>query len=160
MSQQESSAPRQATRLVTATRRQEMAQELARILGRKRSLPSALEVAAAQWEKEARTKEAGEGKPRSSQAIERYPFSLQRVSLQVENAPPADDPGWSSYLPPRKAKPPVRRRGGIPVGSFATRMIQRERAGGSRVVLDPRARALEEAARRWKEQRKASNPRR
>lgn len=159
---QESIAPRQGTRLITATRRREMAEERARILGRRRVVALALEVAAAQWEREreARGKEGQGEKPRPSRATEMYPFSLQRVSLRIKETPPDDDSGWKASVLPQKKKPRRRRLGGICVSSFATRLIQRERAGGSRGGIGPQVLVLEEAARRWEEQRKAGNPRR
>jgi len=163
MSQQESFGARQSTRVVTATRRQAVAEEKARILGRKQAPPSDLEKAAAQWEKEreARAKKAREEQLSVSRLTETHPFSLQRVSLRADGIAADEEVEWKAYRPPREGKPRRRRLGGIAVGSFALRLIQRERAGGSsRVVTDPRARALEEAGRRWEEQRTASNPRR
>lgn len=161
MNPQESIAPRQSTRAVTAARRREVAEERARMLGRKRALPTALE-AAAQWEKEreARAKEAQETNGRVSRAADAPSFSLQQVALTPDTVEADEDSGWKSYKPPRQAKSRRRRLGGIAVASFATRLIQRERTGGTRKVTDPRARALEEATRRWEEQRKAGNPRR
>ncbi|MFH1560620.1 MAG: hypothetical protein ABID84_04340 [Chloroflexota bacterium] len=163
MNPQECIAPRQSTRVVTAARRQEMAAERALMLGPKRALPTALEVAAAQWEKEreARAKEAQEEKATLPRASAEAPsFSLQQLSLRVDGIEADEEVGWKSYMPPREGKPRRRRLGGIAVGSFATRLIQRERAGGAGAVTDPRARALEEAAQRWEEQRKADNARR
>lgn len=164
MSQQESTGARRSTRLVTATRRREMAKERARILGRRQRAPSALDVAAAQWEKEQQARaRVKEDRLRASRQAETHPFSLQQVPLPATHLPPEDDEAsWKTYvLPEQEGKRRRTRLGGIAVGSFATRLIQRERAGGrSRAVTDPRARALEEAARRWEEQRKASNRRR
>ena len=140
-----------------------MAEERARILGRRRALPTALERAAVQWEKEreAKAKEAQTERATLSRApAETPPFSLQQVLPRANGIETDEEVGWKSYKPPHQGKVRGRRLGGIAVGSFATRLIQRERSGGGRVVTDPRARALEEAAQRWEEQRKASNPRR
>jgi len=88
------------------------------------------------------------------------PFSFQQVALQAKVSEAGDELGWKAYIPPkREAKPRRTRLGGIAVGSLATRMIQRERSRGGRVVTDPRARALEEAARRWEARRTKQNPR-
>lgn len=159
---QESIAPGQSTRVVTGARRHAMAEERARMFGRRRTLPTALEVAAARWEKgrEARAKETREEKGRVSRAADEPSFSLQQVALLAESPPSDDEGGWSAYAPPREAKPRRRRLGGIAVGSFATRLIQRERTGGAGIVTDPQVRALEEAAQRWEKERNAGNPRR
>jgi len=165
MSQQESIAPGQSTRIVTATRRRAMAEERARFTGRRRTPPSALEVAAAQWEKEREVaaieaRKEQEEKLTLSRTAETHPYSWQQMSLPINGRPPDDDVGWTAYEPPPKKKRRRRRMGGMPVMSFATRLIQRERAGGGRAVTDPRARALEQAARRWEEQQAADKPRR
>jgi len=139
-----------------------MAEERARVLGHRQRPSSALEVAAAQWEKGrvAEAKEAQEEKVRLSLPGELPCFSLQQVSLQADPIEAAEKVGWNAYRPPREAKPRPRRLGGIAVGSLATRMIQRERVGGAGVVLDRQALALEQAAKRWDEKREADSPRR
>ena len=100
---------------------------------------------------------------RVSRKVEARPFSLQQVAFQARPRPlpPEEEASWKPYLPPeREGKRRRTRRGGIAVGSFATRMIQRERGrGGRRVVADPRARALEEAAKRWEARQTKRNPR-
>jgi len=79
-----------------------------------------------------------------------------RLTIRIE-----EEASWKLYLPPeREGKRRRTRRGSIAVSSFATRMIQRERAGcRRRVVTDPRARALDEAARRWEARQTKQNPR-
>ena len=81
------------------------------------------------------------------------PFFLQQVALQARPRafpPEEQEVIWKPYLPPKREGQRRRTtRRGIAVSSFAMRMIQRERAGGSRRVADPRARALEEAAMHW-----------
>ena len=155
MSQQESIGPRQSTRTVTATRKRTIAEERARILGRKRTPPSALEVAAVQLgrEQEAKASRAQEKHREVSRQQEAPSFSVQQVSLRANSVEPDEDVGWKAYPQRQESKRRGRRLGGIAVGSFATRLIQRERSGGRRLVTDPRARALEVAARRWAEQR-------
>ena len=101
---------------------------------------------------------------RVSRKVEARPFSLQQVAFQARPRPlpPEEEASWKPYLPPEQEdkRRRTRRRGGIAVGSFATRMIQRERGrGGRRVVADPQARALEEAAKRWEARRTNRNPR-
>lgn len=143
--------PRQASRMVTAAARQTMAKGKARTLGLKDRRPSALEEAA-EREWEARARRTEEERQKISRQVETPPFSLEPVPLQARRLPQEEDEAsWRPYLlPKREGKRRQRRMGGIAVGSFATRLIQRERAGGSGlVVMDPRARALEEAARRW-----------
>jgi len=142
---------RQSTRTVTAARRQEMAAERARILGRKRNLPTPIEAAAAQWEKEqqAPEKRAAEKSPSLSRAAEEEPFSVQRAFPDALVMPADDEHGWRAYSLPQPEKPRARRTGGIRVSSFAKSLIRQERSGGSRAVADAKTRAMEEAARRW-----------
>lgn len=169
MSQQESSSPSQASRSITAERRRATAEERARMLGLRRPSPSAIEAAGAQWQREQEArKRAEQERLIASRQAEMSPFSFQRLALRADDLPPADEALWKVYVPPQpqpqpQPQPHRARRGrigGFPVGSFATRLIQRERAGGGGIVMDPRARALEEAAQRWEEQRKASSRRR
>jgi len=141
-----------------------MAWEKARALRLKARRPSPLEQTATEWKKEqeVRARRIEEERLRVSHHTEVHPFSLQQVGLQARPLPPEEEEtSWKPYLPPeREGKRRRTRRGGIAVGSFATRMIQRERAGcGRRVVTDPRARALEEAARRWEARQTKQNPR-
>ncbi|MDP2951880.1 MAG: hypothetical protein Q8O76_01010, partial [Chloroflexota bacterium] len=86
MSQQESIAPRQASRLITAETRRAVAEERARMLGIRRPPPLVIEAAAAQWqrEQEARKRAEQERVIASGQA-EMPPFSLQRVALRAED---------------------------------------------------------------------------
>ena len=128
------------------------------MLGRRRRPPTALRMAAAQPERGeevgARSLREQETNPQSPS--EHPPFALQQVRLErVERGPdgrgaPADEAIWRSYELPTKRKRRRRRAGGIAVGSIATRLIQRERAGGRKASpVDPRASALERAARHW-----------
>lgn len=73
--------------------------------------------------------EAPEEKLRLSRAAETPPFSWQQVRLPIKETPPGDDAGWKSYELSQRTKTRRRRRGGIAVGSLATRLIQRERTG-------------------------------
>ena len=151
--------PRQSGRMVAPSRKRAMAQERARIMGRKRTPPSPIELAAAQWEKrrEARAKEASEETLRLSRATEVQPFSLQQVSLRTDGVEADEEASWKSYAPPEhgEAKRHPRRRGHISVMSMARKIISRERAGCSgRVAADPRARAMEQAARNWERERR------
>ena len=135
-----------------------MAREKARALGLNARRPSALEQAAAQLEREQqdRSRRAEDERPTISRQAEVPPFSLQRVSLQVNGSGKEDDVGWKVYTQPeRKGKGRPRKIGHIPVMSMAQRAIWGERAsarGSSRVIADPRARALEQATRRWEEE--------
>ncbi len=141
-----------------------MAEERARMLGLRRPPLPVLEAAAIQWQREQEArKRAEQERLIVSRQAEMPPFSLQRVALRAEDLPPADEAFWKVYVPPQPERKRGLRRGrlgGIAVGSFATRLIQKERAGGGRTAMDPRARALEEAARRWEEKSKADSPRR
>lgn len=93
MKEQESIPTRQSTRIVTATRRREMAEEKARILGHKRTPPTALEVAAAQWQRE---REAGEEKAKLSLTLEMPPFSVQQVSVRADGIEADEEAGWKA----------------------------------------------------------------
>jgi len=142
-----------------------MAWEKARALRLKARRPSPLEQTATEWKKEqeVRARRIEEERLRVSRKVEARPFSLHQVAFQARPRPlppEEEEASWKPYLAPeREGKRRRMRRGGIAVGSFATRMIQRERAGcGRRVVTDPRARALEEAARRWEARQTKRNP--
>lgn len=159
MSQQASIALGQASRSITATRRRAMAEERAHMLGLRRPSPPVFEAGAAQWDREQEAlKGAEQERLIASRQAQMPPFSLQRVALRTDDLPPADEAFWKVYMPPQPQQKRVPRRGRIgafPVGAFATRLIQKERAGGGRIAMHPRNQALEEAACRWEEQRKA-----
>jgi hypothetical protein len=109
-----------------------MAEERARMLGRKRALPTALEVAAAQWEKE-REARTGEGQeetatlPRPSP--EGHPFSLQTVPLQTRGVGADQEADWWAYALARNSS---ERSTGAPtvrgVSALSRRLIAIERA--------------------------------
>jgi len=160
----EDSQVRQGSRIVTATARQALAREKARITGKKAGQPSALEVAAAEWEKqqEAQAGKAEEERLRIPRQVEASPFSRQQVSLQAnDNEPPQDEVDWEPYNPGRReeeekgtAKTVTRRVGMAGVCALSRRLmaIERGRALGRKPV-DLRAYALEQAGRRWAEER-------
>ena len=153
-----------ASGVVNTATREAMAREKARALGPKVRRPSALEEAAVQWEREreVRTRRAEEERLEMSRQGEALPFSLQRVSLPSNGSEAEYEVGWKTYIPPKpKGNRRPRRIGHIPVMSMARQVIQRERArGGGSVVMDPRARALEAAARSWEAQQTTGNNRR
>lgn len=140
-----------------------MAREKARALGLKVRRPSPLEEEAARLEdtRKAKARKTEEERLRISHHTEAHPFSLQRVKLQTKDPKPeaGDEVGWKAYIPPKQEKNPRPRRiGPIPVMSMAQQIIWRERARGSRrVVADPQARALEEAAMRWQKRKHLGN---
>jgi len=156
---------RQASRIVTAARRQAVAREKARITGKRVRQPSALEQAAAEWERqrEAKMRKAEEERLRISRRVETYPLSLQQVSLQGDgHEPPEDEVSWKPYSPgqekekkKRIATTVVTRRvnmAGVCALSRRLMAIERARALGRKPV-DLRAYALEQAGRRWAEGR-------
>ena len=138
----------------TATR-VALAREKARALRLEVRRPSPLEEAAADLERERKSKarRTEEERLRISHQTEVHPFSLQRVKPQTKDPKPeaGDEVSWKAYIPPKQEKNPRPRRvGPIAVVSMAQQVIWRERArGGRQVVADPQARALEEAAMRW-----------
>jgi len=154
---------RQASRIVTAVRRQAVAREKARITGKRARQPSALEQAAVEWERqrEAEARKAEEERLGISRQVETYPFSLQQVSLQGDGHEPAEDGvGWKPYNPEqekekKRAATIVTRRvnmAGVCALSRRLMAIERARALGRKPV-DLRAWALEQAGRRWAEER-------
>lgn len=165
MKRSEDGEVRQGSRIVTAARRQAMAREKARITGKRARQPSALEQAAVEWERqrEARARKAEQERLAISRQVETYPFSLQQVSLQGDgHEPPEDEVSWKPYTPgqekekeKRTATTVVTRRvnmAGVCALSRRLMAIERARALGRKPV-DLRAYALEQAGRRWAEER-------
>ena len=153
---------RQGSRIITASRRQAVVKEKARITGKKARKPSALEQAAAEWEKgrEARAREAEEERLGISRQVETCPLSFQLVSLPGDgdgSEPPADEVDWKPYSPQREEKraTTTTRRGEIArVCTLSRRLIATERARAlGRKPADLGAYALEQAGRRWAEER-------
>lgn len=155
----------QGSRIVTAGARLAMAREKARITEKRARQPSALEEAAAEWEKEreAKLKKVEEERLGSSRQVEACPLSFQQVSLQSNGiGPTEDDVGWRLFNP-RPEKADQKRRAativtgrvntaGICVLAVRVKAMERARALGRKPV-DLRAYALEQAARRWAQKR-------
>ncbi len=164
MKRSENGEMRQASRVVTVVRRQAVAREMARITGKRARQPSALEQAAVEWERqrEAEVRKANEETLRISRQVETYPFSLQQVSLQGDgHEPPEDEVGWKPYNAEqgngdkKRTTTIVTRRvnmAGVCTLSRRLMAIERARALGRKLV-DLRAYALEQAGRRWAEER-------
>ena len=141
-----------------------MAKEKARITGKKARQPSALEQAAVAWEKEqeAAARKVEQERLGISRQMETYPFSLQQVSLQGNgHEPPEDEVDWKLYSPPpekdeeKRAATTVTKRvnmAGVCALSRRLMAIERARALGRKPV-DLEAYALEQAGRRWAEER-------
>jgi len=155
---------RQGSRIVTAARRQAVAKEKARITGKKARQPSALEQAAVEWEKEqeAGAREAEQERPGISRQMETYPFSLQQVSLQGNgHEQPEDEVDWKLYNSPpekdegkRTATTVTKRVNMAGVCALSRRLMALERARAlGRKPVDLGAYALEQAGRRWAEER-------
>lgn len=155
---------RQGSRIVTAARRQAVAKEKARITRKKTRQPSALEQVAVAWEKEqeARARKAEQEKPGISRQVETCPFSLQQVSLQGDGHEPLEDEvGWKPYTPEqekqeekRTATTVTKRVNMAGVCALSRRLIALERARAlGRKPVDLGAYALEQAGRRWTEER-------
>lgn len=158
--------------MVTATARQAMAREKARITGKRARQPCALEQAAAEREKqrEARARKAEAERPFDpaqdrlgiSRQVEPFPLSLPRVSLPADGIePPEDELGWKPYNP-EQAKGEKKKTGTIVTGrvnmagvcALSRRLMAIERARAlGRVPADRRTWALEQAGRRWAEEK-------
>jgi hypothetical protein len=154
---------RQASRIVTAARRQAIAREKARITGKRARQPSALEQAAVEWERqrEAEVRKANEEKLRISRRVETCPFSLEQMQLSASGTEADEDVGWKPYNAEqgngdkKRTATIVTRRvnmAGVCALSRHLMAIERARALGRRPV-DLRAYALEQAGRRWAEER-------
>jgi len=138
-----------------------MARERARITGKRARQPSALEQAAVEWERqqEAEARKAEEERLRISRQVETCPFSFQRVSLQADgdgSEPPADEVDWKPYSSQRgKGAATVTRRVNMAgVCALSRRLMAMERARVlGRKPVDLGAWALEQAGRRWAEER-------
>ncbi len=163
MKRSENGEVRQASRIVTVVRRQAVAREKARITGKRLRQPSALEQAAAEWEKEqeAKARKAEVERHKIPRQVETHPFSLKQMQLSANITEADDDVGWKPYNPrPEKEKEKrmattVTRRvnmAGVCALSRRLMAIERARALGRKPV-DLRAYALEQAGRRWAEER-------
>jgi len=157
----ENAEVRQSSRIVTAARRQTVAQEKARITGERARQPSALEQAAVEWEKEreASARNLEEERFRVPRDIEMCPFSPQQVLLRDDGTepPPEDDTSWKPYSPQqekRAATTVTDRVNMAGVCGLSRRLIALERARAlGRKPVDVGAWALELEARRWTEER-------
>lgn len=163
----ESNETGRASGVINTAAREAMAREKARVYGPKFRRPSALEEAAGEWEREqeARLRRARDERLEISRQGEAPLFSLQRVPLQADSPEGEDDVGWKIlHIPPNpKKKRRPQRIGHVPVMSMAQRVIWRERASAKATGgtgTDPRARALEEAAKRWVAGQSLGNDRR
>lgn len=164
MNQTEDGQVRQGSRIVTAARRQAVAKEKARITGKKTRQPSALEQVAVAWEKEqeARARKAEQERPEISRQVETCPLSFQQVFLQAGDIEsPGDEVDWKLYSPPpekdedKRAATTVTKRvnmAGVCALSRRLMALERTRALGKKPV-DLGAYALEQAGRRWAEER-------
>ena len=159
MKRSENGEVRQASRVVTAVKRQAVAREKARITGKRARQPSALEQAAVEWERqrEAEVRKSNEEKLRISRRVETYPFSLQQVPLQGDgHEPPEDEVGWKPYSP-RREKSISTLTGRVNIAgvcALSRRLMAIERARVlGRKLVDLRTWALEQAGRRWAEER-------
>ena len=141
-----------------------MAKEKARITGKRARQPSALEQAAVEWEKEqeAKAKKAEEERLGISRQVETCPLSFRQVSLQGNgHEPPEDEVDWKPYTPgqekeeeKRTATTVTRRVNMAGVCALSRRLMALERARAlGRKPVDLRAYALEQAGRRWAEER-------
>jgi len=162
----ENAEVRQSSRIVTAAARQAMAKEKAKITGKRTRQPSAVEQAAVEWEKEreARARKAKEERLGIYRPWETCPISLQQVSLQADGIEsPKDEVGWKPYNPEREKEKEAEKRtattvtgrvnmAGVCALSRRLMAIERARALGRKPV-DLRAWALEQAGRRWAEER-------
>jgi len=158
--QSENGEVRQASRIVTAVRRQAVAREKARITGKRARQPSALEQAAVEWERqrEAEVRKANEEKLRISRRVETCPLFFQQVSLQADGIEPAEgEVGWKPYAPRREKRIAItvaRRVNMAGVCALSRRLMAIERARVlGRKPVDLRTWALEQAGRRWAEER-------
>lgn len=162
MKRSENGVVRQASRIVTAARRQAVAREKARITGKRARQPSALEQAAVEWERqqEAEASKANEEKLRISRRVETCSLSFQQVQLSANGTEAEDDVGWKPYSPRREEEEKKRmativtqrvNMAGVCALSRRLMAIERARALGRKPV-DLRAWALEQIGRRWAEE--------
>jgi len=157
---------KQASRIVTAVRRQAVAREKARITGKRARQPSALGQAAVEWERqrEAEVRKANEEKLRISRRVETCPLSFQQVQLSANGTEAEDDVGWKPYSPRREKRIATTVTGRVNIAgvcALSRRLmaIERARALGGKPV-DLRAYALEQAGRSWAEGRVRLNSQR
>lgn len=157
MKRSEDGEVRQASRTITAARRQAVAKEKARITGEKARKPSTLEQAAVEWEKEreAEARRAEEEKLGISRQAETCPLSFQQVQLSADGTEAEDQVGWKPYSPRQEMRTATTGRGEIAkVCTLSRRLIAIERARAlGRKPVDHGAWALEQAGRRWAEER-------
>jgi hypothetical protein len=157
--QSENGEVRQASRAVTAARKQAVAREKVRITGKRARQPSALEQAAAEWEKEqeAKARRSEEERLRISRQVDTYPFSLEQMQLSASGTEADEDVGWKPYNAEqgngdkkRTATIVTRRVNMAGVCALSQRLMAIERARAlGRKPVDVQARALELEARRW-----------
>jgi len=140
-----------------------MAREKARITRKRAAQPSVLEQAAMEWEKEqdAKLRKANEEKLRIFRQLETCPLSFQQVQLSANSTEAGDKVDWKPYGPQREKEAGKRteivvtRRvnmAGVCALSRRLMAIERARALGRKPV-DLKAWALEQAGRRWAEER-------
>ena len=165
MKRSENGEVRQGSRIITAARRQAVAREMARITGKRARQSSALEQAAVEWERqqEAEARKANEEKLRISRRVETCPLSFQQVSLQSGDIelPEDDGVGWKPYSSrgekeeeKRTATTVTKRVNMAGVCALSRRLMAIERARVlGRKLVDLRAYALEQAGRRWAEEK-------
>jgi len=154
---------RQASRIVTAARRQAVAREKARITGKRVRQPSALEQAAVACEKEqeAKARKAEKERLGISPQVETCPLSFQQVSLQLDGTKAEDELDWRPYSSPlekdedkRMATTVTKRVNMAGICALSRRLMAIERARAlGRKPVDLEAWALELEARRWAEER-------
>lgn len=155
---------KQGSRIVTAARRHAVAKEKARITRKKTRQPSALEQIAVAWGKEQETgaRKVEQERPGISRQVETCPLSFQQVFLQAGDIEfPGDEVDWKLYSPlpekdeeKRAATTVTKRVNMAGVCALSRRLMALERARAlGRKPVDLGAYALEQAGRRWAEER-------
>ena len=140
-----------------------MSREKARITGKKVRKPSALEQAAMEWEKEqeAKAKKAEQEKLKIFRQLETCSLSFQQVKLSANGTEAGDKMDWKPYGPQREkdegkrtATIVTRRVNMAGVCALSRRLMAIERARAlGRKPVDLKAWALEQAGKRWAEER-------
>ncbi|MFQ5875539.1 MAG: hypothetical protein ACE5JL_17320, partial [Dehalococcoidia bacterium] len=102
----ESNEAARASGVINTATREAMAREKARVFGPKVRRPSALEEAAAQWEREreARARRARDERLEISRQGEAPLFSFAQVAPLSREIPSDYDVGWKIYIPPGQRK--------------------------------------------------------